>query len=104
MSAPQHDEYDWISVGSGAAGLASALAAAIQGHRTLLVEKSNQLGGQTAYSYGSLYGPVDSLSPGPDFEPQVRAAEVYLRWLSGGFLDESRVSRLCADAAPALSF
>src|SRR5690348_5539912 len=53
--ALQHDEYDFICAGSGAAGLAGALTAAAQGARVLLLEKAERLGGGTAYSYGAMW-------------------------------------------------
>jgi succinate dehydrogenase/fumarate reductase flavoprotein subunit len=104
MAVPQHRDYDWISAGSGVAGLAGALAAALRGQRTLLVEKASRIGGQTAYSYGSLYGPVNSLKPGDGFEKDRQGAEEHVRWLSGGFFDERRLSRFCQDSAAALAF
>ena len=38
-------KYDLIVIGGGFAGVASAISAAKEGMRTLLVEKSNSLGG-----------------------------------------------------------
>ncbi|MDX2158120.1 MAG: FAD-dependent oxidoreductase [Hyphomicrobiaceae bacterium] len=48
------DETDVVVVGGGGAGLAAAAAAASLGRRVVLVEKSHQLGGSTAWSVGSI--------------------------------------------------
>ena len=50
-------EFDVVVFGSGAAGLAAALFAAIKGLRVLLCEKASALGGTTASSGGILWIP-----------------------------------------------
>jgi len=49
------DPYDVIVLGSGIAGLAAALAAHEHGFRPVLIEKSAQIGGTTADSYGLIW-------------------------------------------------
>jgi hypothetical protein len=53
---PEHD-YDVVILGAGAGGMTAALVAAIEGRRTLLIEKSDQVGGTTAFSSGTLWIP-----------------------------------------------
>jgi 3-oxosteroid 1-dehydrogenase len=101
--ALQHDEYDFICAGSGAAGLAGALTAAAQGARVLLLEKAERLGGGTAYSYGAMWAGANPLQAAAGIDDDLGRAERYLRWLSGGFADERRLLRLCRDAGPALA-
>lgn len=51
------DQYDFLVFGSGAAGLMAALAAAHHGWRVCLCEKTDQLGGTTATSGGTIWVP-----------------------------------------------
>lgn len=53
---------DLIVVGSGAAGLAAAVAAAHGGLRVLLVEKDDLLGGTTAWSGGWIWAPCNPVA------------------------------------------
>lgn len=54
------EELDWLVVGSGAAGMTSALRAADLGARTLVVEKASCFGGSTAMSGGAIWVPANS--------------------------------------------
>ncbi|MGH9435829.1 MAG: FAD-binding protein, partial [Terriglobia bacterium] len=47
------EEYDLVVLGAGAGGMTAALVGALEGLRTLLVEKTDQIGGTTAFSSGS---------------------------------------------------
>ncbi|MFI5266399.1 MAG: FAD-dependent oxidoreductase [Chloroflexota bacterium] len=97
-------EYDWICVGSGAAGLAGALTGALSGARVLVLEKSQRLGGGTAYSYGAMWAGANPFQAAAGIQDDVAEAEKYLRWLAGGFEDERRLKRLCHDAGPTLRY
>jgi succinate dehydrogenase/fumarate reductase flavoprotein subunit len=50
-------EYDFVVVGSGAGGLTAAITAHERGLRTLLVEKTDKIGGTSSYSGGGLWIP-----------------------------------------------
>jgi len=53
------DTYDVVVLGTGAAGLTAALAAHDQGASVGLFEKSDQVGGTTAWSGGMVWVPVN---------------------------------------------
>jgi succinate dehydrogenase/fumarate reductase flavoprotein subunit len=52
-----NEKYDLVVLGAGAGGMTAALVASIEGLRTLLIEKSGQVGGTTAYSSGTVWIP-----------------------------------------------
>ncbi len=49
------EAYDLVVLGGGAGGMTAALVSAIEGLRTLLIEKSEQVGGTTARSSGTVW-------------------------------------------------
>ena len=51
--------FDWISIGSGLAGCAAAIFGHDKGFKTLLLEKSDKIGGLTTQSGGSLWTPMN---------------------------------------------
>jgi glycine/D-amino acid oxidase-like deaminating enzyme len=59
---PLHPGYDAVVVGSGAAGLAAATAAALLGLKVLVAEKDAVIGGTTALSGGFMWLPGNPVS------------------------------------------
>ncbi|MBM4332749.1 MAG: FAD-dependent oxidoreductase [Deltaproteobacteria bacterium] len=57
MPTQWNEEYDLVVLGAGAGGMTAALVSAVEGMRTLLIEKSDQIGGTTAYSSGTVWIP-----------------------------------------------
>ena len=54
---PESARYDVVVIGAGGAGMAAALFAAIEGRSVLLVERTEYVGGTTAWSAGTTWIP-----------------------------------------------
>ena len=78
------DEYDLIVLGSGAAGLAAALAGHEHGLNTLVLEKSAKLGGGTTNSYGLLWFGRNHLAANAGYSDSREETLEYMRFLAGG--------------------
>ncbi len=81
------EEFDFVVLGGGAGGMTAALVAAIEGMRTLLVEKSEQVGGTTAYSSGTVWIPNNAQQRQLGVTDDARAALEYLDALVGNRAD-----------------
>lgn len=71
------ERYDVVVVGSGG-GLVGAYAAASRGLRTLVVEKTEFLGGTTAYSGAGIWLPGNSAVLRAGIEDSPEAGRAYL--------------------------
>lgn len=103
------DVYDVIVVGSGGGGSVGAYLAAARGLRTLLIEKTDMVGGTTAYSGAGLWFPGSAPIVRAGVADTVERARTYVRsvvddpsrnglldaYLSGGIavIDELEKSR-----------
>ena len=74
--------FDVIVVGSGAAGLSAALAAAVSGARVLVAEKAPVLGGTTAMSGGCIWVPNHHHQDAISVTDSKEAALDYIRTIS----------------------
>ncbi|MGW4795315.1 FAD-dependent oxidoreductase, partial [Nonomuraea sp. NPDC004297] len=54
---PDDSEFDFVVLGSGAAGLSAAVFAGLYGARVLVVERSGLIGGTSALTAGTLWLP-----------------------------------------------
>ncbi|MFB3819276.1 MAG: FAD-dependent oxidoreductase [Candidatus Methylomirabilales bacterium] len=77
-------EYDLVVLGAGAAGMTAALVGAVEGLRTLLVEKSEQVGGTTAFSSGTVWIPDNPEQRGLGVTGDAERALAYLDALVDG--------------------
>ena len=91
-------ECDVLVVGSGAGALVGALLAATAGLRTVLVEKTDQFGGTTAYSGGGLWIPLCGPSRRAGVGDSRRDVDTYLDATVGPARRELRDAYL--DAGP----
>jgi succinate dehydrogenase/fumarate reductase flavoprotein subunit len=95
-------EVDLLVLGAGAGGMTAALTGAVLGLDVLLVEKTNQVGGTSALSAGSLWVPNSRHSPeGAD---SFENALTYLRNAVGNRLDEDRAAAFLRSAPEMVDF
>jgi succinate dehydrogenase/fumarate reductase flavoprotein subunit len=85
----ENDVFDVVVVGSGVAGMSAALFAAIAGLKPLLVERTDRLGGTSAYSAGSAWIPNTHHAAAVGADDSVEKAALYLRHSVGNESPES---------------
>ncbi len=98
---------DVIVVGSGGAGLAAALAAAVDGARVLVLEKSPVLGGTTAMSSAGTWVPANHHMLAAGLQDSAEETLTYLRATApaGWAKDEDGLWQVLAEqSAPMLRF
>ena len=77
------DAADLLVVGAGAAGMTAALVAALEGRRVILAEATQQVGGTTSTSAGTLWVPGNPHAARAGHGDTVQQAATYLRALLG---------------------
>ncbi|SAK95690.1 3-oxosteroid 1-dehydrogenase [Caballeronia hypogeia] len=83
--------YDLIVVGAGAGGLAAAATGAARGHRVLLVESTDKIGGTTAISGGMVWIPANHKMQGAGIEDSGEAARRYIEQTVPGGAHDARM-------------
>ncbi|MER7692006.1 FAD-dependent oxidoreductase [Streptomyces sp. NPDC097610] len=73
------ESYDVVVVGSGGGGLVGAYVAASRGLRTLVIEKTDRVGGTTAYSGAGVWYPGSAPLKRAGIEEGPQDARTYLR-------------------------
>jgi succinate dehydrogenase/fumarate reductase flavoprotein subunit len=81
---------DVAVIGSGAAGLTAALAAARSGLSALVVEKAEVIGGTTALSEGMIWVPCSTEARSMGIADSPEEALAYLEAIGGNHLDRGR--------------
>ena len=101
---PANETFDVVVVGSGIAGVATALAARHFGLDVLLLEKAQRLGGGTAFSMGGIWIGDNHLARNEGYKDSIADVHAYLRFVAAGEGREDRM-RAYADRGPeALKF
>jgi len=104
MSPEVPAEVDVVVAGTGAGGMAAAVAACKKGLQVLLLEKEPFYGGTTARSGGVLWipnNPISTFRPEPD---SLDAARDYLRHECGDRYDSERVEAFLAHGPRMVDF
>lgn len=96
------EQYDVVVVGSGMAGCATAAASAKLKLKTLMLEKSDYLGGGTAISWGGLWVGNNHLALAMGLEDSLEQSKQYLRFIGGGATEEAHVEAYVNEAPVAL--
>ena len=94
------EEFDIVCVGAGAGGLASAIAAADLGLRTIVLEQAPRIGGNTAWSYGIVWAGDTHLAQAEGIEDSPVSTQAYLDYLGGG-RNDAEVTRSYIEHSPA---
>jgi succinate dehydrogenase/fumarate reductase flavoprotein subunit len=89
---------DVLVIGSGAAGLTTAITAHHFGADVLVVEKAATFGGTTARSGGWLWVPGNPLASRAGVDDPLEAAKTYIKHAAGNHFDEARVNALLDNA------
>jgi succinate dehydrogenase/fumarate reductase flavoprotein subunit len=97
-------EVDVVVVGSGAAGLTTAVVAAQAGLSVLVTEKARYYGGTTAYSLGAPWIIANHHQKELGLEDNSEAGALYLRNALGDLHDEDKVSAYVASGAEMLAY
>lgn len=95
MSVSGTHEWDLAVIGGGGCGLAAAVAAAQRGLRVRLFEKSDHLGGNTAYSIGSVPGAGTKFQAAAGIEDSPRRFYEDLYRCTKGQLEQRSTTLMC---------
>lgn len=101
MAETSRDRFDVVVLGSGAAGLTAALAAADAGASVGLFEKAELLGGTTALSSGVVWLPANPIATAAGVEDSRAQALDYLASLSHGMISPE-LAEAFVDTVPEL--
>jgi glycine/D-amino acid oxidase-like deaminating enzyme len=89
---------DLIVLGSGAAGMAAALAAAHRRLSVVVLEKSHLIGGTMAYSGGAGWLPLNPIMERIGAPDRREDVEAYIRAITGNFYDSEMVGAFLDNA------
>lgn len=97
-------EVDLVAVGSGGGGLAAAITAHDHGASTMVLERSAQVGGVTAYSLGEVWVPGNHLEAGIGIEDSPESGFRYVKSLSLGYGEDRLILNQAVHAPVVLKY
>ena len=95
---------DVLVIGSGAAGLTTAITAHHFGADVLVVEKASTFGGTTARSGGWLWVPGNPLASRSGVDDSLEDAKTYIQHEAGNHFDDARVNAFLDNAGAMIDF
>jgi succinate dehydrogenase/fumarate reductase flavoprotein subunit len=95
---------DVLVIGSGAAGMTTAITAHHAGADVLVVEKEAVFGGTTARSGGWLWVPGNPLAARAGVDDPIENARTYIQHEAGNHFDQARVSAFLDNAGAMVGF
>lgn len=98
------ESFDVVVVGSGIAGVATALAAREAGLRPVLLEKAPKLGGGTAFSMGGLWIGNNHLMRAAGYQDSRKDVLAYMRFIAAEEADDERLVAYVDRGPEALKF
>ncbi|HSW12106.1 MAG TPA: FAD-binding protein [Solimonas sp.] len=97
-------ETDVICIGSGGGGLAAAITAHDHGASALVLERSSQVGGVTAYSMGEVWIPGNHLAAAAGIQDSTESGYRYVRSLSLGYGEDAAILNQSVHGPVALKY
>lgn len=98
------EQFDFVVVGSGAAGLSAAVTAAHFGLSVTVLEKAEVIGGTTAWSGGWIWAPCNPVALRAGIVEEAGAPRQYLEGVLGNRFDADRVDAFLAVAPEMVAF
>ena len=98
------EEFDVIVIGSGIAGVSTALAAREVGLRPILLEKAGKLGGGTSFSMGGIWIGNNHLARAAGYRDSREDVLAYMRFIGAQEADEERLVAYADRGPEALKF
>jgi 3-oxosteroid 1-dehydrogenase len=96
--------FDIVVVGSGIAGVATALAAREAGLRPILIEKADKLGGGTSFSMGGIWIGNNHLARAAGYADSRDDVLAYMRFVAADEADDERLVAYADRGPEALKF
>ena len=97
-------EVDWVSIGSGLAGVCSAIAAHDLGASCAILEKAPRLGGLSGFGGGEVFVPNNHKMRELGIEDSDEAGRRYLAFIGAGFQDPALFDKLLATCKEAVEY
>lgn len=97
-------EADLVAIGSGGGGLSAAITAHDFGASALVLERSDQVGGVTAYSMGEVWIPGNHLEAELGIEDSPESGYRYIKRLSMDYGDDTAILNQMVHGPVALKF